>query len=321
MSLLKVNNLSVCYSVGKHRKIKAVDKVNLEVGVGESWALIGESGCGKSTFAHSILRLLPSNAKITEGCIIFKGNVDLTKVEEDFLRNIRFRNISIIFQASMNMLDPLMKIEDQIAELLVLHGKVESHKDAVREAQNLLELVGIPSHKGRNYPHQLSGGQKQRVSIAMAIALEPDLIIADEPFTALDVMLQAQLIELLKEIREKINNSLLFITHDIHIVREICENIAIMYAGKIVEYGGLDKLIDSAMHPYTVALFDSAPDITGTIKPKSIPGYPPDLSNPPSGCRFHPRCPYRFERCKKEEPILLKLGENHYGACFLVEKK
>lgn len=318
---MSIKDLSVCYDIGKGRYIKAVDKVSLRIDFGEAWALIGESGCGKSTLAHSIVRLLPPNAKITDGHIIFRENIDLIRAEEDLLRNIRFKSISIIFQASMNMLDPLMTIEEQIGELLILHKDVEGKKEAIEKARSLLELVGIPRQKGKSYPHQLSGGQRQRVCIAMAIALKPDLIIADEPFTALDVMLQAQLIELLKELKNKMNNSLLFITHDIHIIGEICEKVAVMYAGKIVEYGRLEDLMMEPMHPYTAALFNSAPDITGAIKPRSIPGNPPDLSNLPRGCRFHPRCPCKFDKCEKEEPVLFNFGDEHYGACFLFEKR
>lgn len=314
--LLEIKGLHTYYYRKNRSAIRAVDGVNFEIGYGESLALVGESGCGKSTIAHTIMRLLPLNARIIKGHAIFEGSTDLTKVDEDSLRNIRFKKISIIFQASMNMLDPIMKLEDQIAELIKLHRKSVSKDEALQEARKLLEIVSIPAQKGKDYPHQLSGGQRQRVLIAMAIALKPKLIIADEPFTALDVMVQAQLIEQLNIIRKKIGNSLMLITHDIHVTGELCDKMAVMYAGKIVEYGSMKRIIESPAHPYTMGLLNSAPDITGLIEPKSIPGFPPDLSNPPSGCRFHPRCPNKSKLCEKEEPRLFKKGEDHYVMCF-----
>jgi len=298
--------------------VKAVDGISFKVAPKEALALVGESGCGKSTVAHTVLRLLPSNAKIMNGQVIFDGKIDLTKADDETLRKIRFKEISIVFQGSMNMLNPVMRIEDQIAEVILIHENI-TKEVAVQKARKLLETVGIPSYKGRDYPHQLSGGQKQRVCIAMAIALEPKLIIADEPFTALDVMVQAQLIELLKQIQKKIGSSLIFITHDIHVVGELCDKIAIMYAGKIVEYGRLKDIAKFPRHPYTVGLLEAIPSIDG---PKgtlsSIPGFPPDLINPPSGCRFHPRCPQRFKLCDKKEPSLVKINKDHYVACHLV---
>jgi len=314
--LLEVKDLHTYYYRKKGDTIRAVDGVNFEIGYGESLALVGESGCGKSTVAHTIMRLLPSNARIIKGHAIFEGSIDLTEVDEDQLRDIRFKKISIIFQASMNMLDPLMKVEDQIAELIKLHRKSVSKDEALQEARKLLEIVSIPPQKGKDYPHQLSGGQRQRVSIAMAIALKPKLIIADEPFTALDVMIQAQLIELLKSICKKIGSSLMLITHDIQVTGELCDKMAVMYAGKIVEYGSIKRIIESPAHPYTIGLLNSTTDITSLIEPKSIPGLPPDLSNPPSGCRFHPRCPNRTKLCEKEEPKLFKKGNDHYVMCF-----
>jgi len=308
----------VYYFTKKGEKVRAVDEVSLKINRNESLALIGESGCGKSTLACSILRLLPLNAKVIKGQIIFQGKIDLIKAKENILRQIRFKKISMIFQGAMNMLNPVMKIEDQIAEVITLHENV-AKKEAIQEAKKLLEMVGIPSHRGKDYPHQLSGGQKQRVCIAMAVALKPDLIIADEPFTALDVMIQAQLIELLNKIRKLTGSSLIFITHDIHVVRELCEKIAVMYAGKIVEYGDLNSVVKSPLHPYTEALLRAIPTIDGPIiKPRSIHGSPPSLANPPPGCRFHPRCPYRFDHCYKRMPQLIRVEKEHYAACHLL---
>ncbi|RLI41404.1 ABC transporter ATP-binding protein [Candidatus Bathyarchaeota archaeon] len=317
--LLRVNDLSTYYYTRKG-VVRAVDHVSFEVSTNESLAIVGESGCGKSTVAHTVIRLLPPNAKIVSGSIVFDGKIDLTKVDDDILRKIRFKEISIVFQGSMNMLNPVMRIEDQIAEVILIH-EVTTKEEAVRKARDLLETVGIPSSKGKDYPHQLSGGQKQRVCIAMAIALEPKLIIADEPFTALDVMVQAQLIELLKNIRRKIKNSLIFITHDIHVVGELCDKIAIMYAGKIVEYGELKDVVNSPKHPYTVGLLEAVPSIDGPATSlSSIPGLPPNLINPPSGCRFHPRCSKRLELCDKEVPPLVKVNKDHFVACHLVAR-
>jgi len=319
-SMLKIENLRTYYHTRKGEVVRAVDGVSFKIGRNRAFALVGESGCGKSTVAHTILRLLPSNARI-EGHVIFNGE-DLTKVSEDILRRIRFKEISIIFQGSMNMLDPVMKIEEQIAEVITLHEKNTTKEEAIQEARKLLEIVGIPPNKGKDYPHQLSGGQRQRVAIAMAMALKSSLIIADEPFTALDVMVQAQLIELLNDLRKRARSSLMFITHDIHVVGELCEEIGVMYAGKIVEYGNLKKIVESPAHPYTIGLLNAIPTIDGPITElRSIPGFPPSLVNPPPGCRFHPRCPYKLKFCDKEEPQLFKVGRDQYAACHLLTRK
>jgi len=320
-ALLRVENLRTYYYTKMRQVVVAVDGVNFEIGNNDALALIGESGCGKSTVARTIIRLLPSNARIVEGHVIFDGKIDLTRANEDVLRKLRFRKISIIFQGSMNMLDPVMKIEDQIAEVIKVHNRNTTKEEAIQQARRLLESVGIPPYKGKEYPHQLSGGQKQRVAIAMAIALKPSLIIADEAFTGLDVMVQAQLIELLNDLRKKMKVSLLFITHDIHVIGELCEKIAVMYAGKIVEYGDLKKISESPMHPYTMGLLNAVPTLDGSITGiRSIPGFPPNLSDPPPGCRFHPRCPYRFELCDKEEPQLVEVERGRYVACHLLTR-
>jgi peptide/nickel transport system ATP-binding protein len=314
---LKIEDLRIHYFTSSGDIIKAVDGVDLEIQQNESLAIVGESGCGKSTLAHGIFGMLPSNAKIVKGWIFFKG-IDLTKSRESLLREIWFKEISIIFQESMNMLNPVMNVEKQIADVIMLHNRKISKNEALHEARKLLELTGIPKDKGKDYPHQLSGGQKQRVCIAMAIALKPTLIIADEPFTALDIVVQNQLIELLNKLRQEIKSSLIFITHDINVVGELCEKIAVMYAGQIVEYGKLDKVLNLPAHPYTQMLFDAVPTINGdTTELKYIPGEPPNMINPPPGCRFHPRCPYTNLECKKKEPQLVKIEEEHYSACHL----
>jgi peptide/nickel transport system ATP-binding protein len=314
---LKIEDLRIHYFTSSGDIIKAVDGVDLEIQQNESLAIVGESGCGKSTLAHGIFGMLPSNAKIVKGRIFFKG-IDLTKSRKSLLREIWFKEISIIFQESMNMLNPVMNVEKQIADVIMLHNRKISKNEALHEARKLLELTGIPKDKGKDYPHQLSGGQKQRVCIAMAIALKPTLIIADEPFTALDIIVQNQLIELLNKLRQEIKSSLIFITHDINVVGELCEKIAVMYAGQIVEYGKLDKVLNLPAHPYTKMLFDAVPTINGdTTELKYIPGEPPNMINPPPGCRFHPRCPYTNLECKKKEPQLVKIEEEHYSACHL----
>jgi len=314
---LKIEDLRIHYFTSSGDIIKAVDGVDLEIQQNESLDIVGESGCGKSTLAHGIFGMLPSNAKIVKGRIFFKG-IDLTKSRKSLLREIWFKEISIIFQESMNMLNPVMNVEKQIADVIMLHNRKISKNEALHEARKLLELTGIPKDKGKDYPHQLSGGQKQRVCIAMAIALKPTLIIADEPFTALDIIVQNQLIELLNKLRQEIKSSLIFITHDINVVGELCEKIAVMYAGQIVEYGKLDKVLNLPAHPYTKMLFDAVPTINGdTTELKYIPGEPPNMINPPPGCRFHPRCPYTNLECKKKEPQLVKIEEEHYSACHL----
>jgi peptide/nickel transport system ATP-binding protein len=314
---LKIEDLRIHYFTSSGDIIKAVDGVDLEIQQNESLAIVGESGCGKSTLAHGIFGMLPSNAKIVKGRIFFKG-IDLTKSRKSLLREIWFKEISIIFQESMNMLNPVMNVEKQIADVIMLHNRKISKNEALHEARKLLELTGIPKDKGKDYPHQLSGGQKQRVCIAMAIALKPTLIIADEPFTALDIVVQNQLIELLNKLRQEIKSSLIFITHDINVVGELCEKIAVMYAGQIVEYGKLDKVLNLPAHPYTKMLFDAVPTINGdTTELKYIPGEPPNMINPPPGCRFHPRCPYTNLECKKKEPQLVKIEKEHYSACHL----
>lgn len=296
--------------------IRALDGVSFELNFGENLAIIGESGSGKSTLAHSIIRILPSNGRIVRGDVIFKG-INLTGCSEHELRKIYFKDISIVFQSAMNILNPVTKIEDQIADVIMLHNKL-SKKDSIKKARELLESVGIPSDKSRCYPHQLSGGQKQRVCIAMAIALNPSLTIFDEPFSALDVMVQAQLIDLLHKIQKKIISSMMIITHDIYTTRLLCEKTAIMYAGKFVEYADTNKIFESAAHPYSQSLIEAAPALDEPIaKIKYVNGSPPSLVNPPSGCRFHPRCPYASDICIREEPLLIKINNGHYVACHL----
>jgi len=317
MELLKVENLKMYYETLRGY-VRAVDDVSFNLNRGEALGLAGESGCGKTSSALAILRLLPRNGKILGGNVFFEG-MDLLKMDdEEFRKKIRWKKISVIFQGAMNALNPVMKIGDQITEAILTHEKVSS-KEALERAEKLLDLVGIGAERVDRYPHELSGGMKQRTMIAMALACNPDLVIADEPTTALDVIIQAQVLKAMVELREKLSLSMLMISHDLSMIAETCDKIAIMYAGKIVEYGNVVDVFKEPLHPYTQKLIKAFPSVIG---PKgeltSIAGFPPDLIKPPSGCRFHPRCPYATEKCKREEPKLGSSGKEHYVACHII---
>ncbi len=315
-ALLEVNNLKVYYDM-MQGSVKAVDDVSFKIRRGDAFGLAGESGCGKTTVALSIMKLLPKNGRIVSGEMVFEG-IDLVKLNEEEMRKIRWKRISMVFQGAMNALNPVHKVGDQIAEAILTHEKV-TEEDALERAKKLLEMVGLPSDTVNNYPHELSGGMKQRVVIAMALACNPDLIIADEPTTALDVIVQAQILKLLDELRKKLNLSLILITHDLSVISELCNKIAIMYAGKLVEIGDVKDIYTNPMHPYTQGLINAFPSIEGPKKKLiSIPGSPPDLLNPPSGCRFHLRCPHAMDICKREEPHLVEIDKKGwYVACHL----
>jgi len=299
--------------------VKAVENVSFHVNEGEAFGLAGESGCGKTTLGLSILRILPPGGFIKEGKILFEGK-DLVRLDDETLRTeIRWKKISMIFQGAMNALNPVLKIGDQISEAIMIHEPEVSKRQARERTAKLLELVGIDPSRMDNYPHEFSGGMKQRAMIAMALACNPKLVIADEPITALDVVVQAQVMRLLKELSEKLNLSLILITHDLSAMAETCDRVAIMYAGKIVELGDVLQVFKEPLHPYTQGLIAAFPDLYAKkTKLVSIPGQPPDLLNPPPGCRFHVRCKYAMEICKKEEPKLLEVGKDHYVACHLV---
>jgi peptide/nickel transport system ATP-binding protein len=240
--------------------------------------------------------------------------------EEEFRREVRWRGISMIFQGAMNVLNPVYTIGDQIAEVFMVH-KGYSKREGLEEAKKLLQLVGIEPRRVKSYPFELSGGMKQRAVIAMALALSPPLVIADEPTTALDVVVQAQILNLMKRLKNELRTSIMLISHDLSIIAEVADKIAIMYGGKIVEYGPSDLVYNNPRHPYTRALLNSIPRLRGEIRDLTwIPGTPPDLIAPPPGCRFHPRCPHAMERCKKEEPPMVEVDKNHYVACWLYTK-
>ena len=315
--LLEVENLTMYYQTLRGY-VKAVDNVSFHVDKDDALGLAGESGCGKTSAALSILKLLPSNGKILKGSITFDGE-DLVKMNaSDLRKKIRWKRISMIFQGAMNALHPTYNVGHQIAEAILQHEDV-TKEEALERATKLVELVGIESEKINRYPHELSGGMKQRVVTAMALACNPDLVIADEPTTALDVIVQAQVLKVMMELRSKLKLSWILITHDLSMITETCSRLAIMYAGKIMEYGDLATLYKEPLHPYTEKLLGAFPSVTGPKKElSSILGFPPDLLAPPPGCRFHPRCTYAKEICRKDVPPLLDIeGKRHYVACRL----
>lgn len=315
MTLLQVKNLMMYYKT-QRGWVQAVDNVSFDVNQEDSFGLAGESGCGKTSCALALLKLLPSNARIVKGSILFEGD-DITKMnEKDIRRKIRWKKISMVFQGAMNALHPTYNVGSQIAEAIMFHEDV-TKDEAVGRAAKLLELVGLEPDKTNRYPHELSGGMKQRVVTAMALACDPAMVIADEPTTALDVIIQAQVLGVMKELRSKLKVAWLLITHDLSLITETCNKLAIMYAGKIVETGDITTLYKEPLHPYTQKLLASFPSIEGPIRElTSIPGSPPDLLHPPPGCRFHPRCTHAMDICRKEVPPLEKSG-GRLVACHL----
>jgi peptide/nickel transport system ATP-binding protein len=312
-ALLSIRDLRVYYYT-LLGAVRAVDGVSLDVEKGEWVSIVGESGSGKSTLALAIMRLVPPPGRIAGGSIVFDG-VDLVRLSEAEMRRIRGRRIGMVFQDPMASLDPVRRIGDQIADVYLEHGMAGSREEALKLAGEALEMAGLPGDWVDRYPHQLSGGQRQRALIAAAVALKPDLLIADEPTTALDVIVQAKIMDLLEELKEKLGMTVMLITHDIALAAERSTRIAVMYAGKLVEYGPVDAIVEDPLHPYTRALLESAPDLWGEKRLKGIPGYPPDLRRPPRGCRFHPRCPLATEECKTREPPLVRVGDR-LVACF-----
>ncbi len=313
MALLDVRDLRTYFDTSKGL-YKAVDGTSFELDHGEALGLVGESGCGKTTCALSIARLLPKEGKIHGGEILLEGT-DLVQLSDDEIRQRRWKDVSIIFQGAMNALNPVMKVGDQIAEAIVLHEKV-SKKEALARAGALFELVEMPAERINNYPHEFSGGMKQRAMIAIALACSPKIIIGDEPTTALDVIVQAQILNLLEKLRSELDMGLILITHDLSILGETCDRIAVMYAGKIVESGTVHDIFERTAHPYTDRLIACFPNIgKEKIIPPSIEGVPPNLLEPVQGCSFAPRCHCAVELCRQQEPRMQKLGEKHFAAC------
>ena len=317
MSLLVVENLEVVYRL-RNRSLKAVDNVSFTVEKGEYFGIVGESGSGKTTLARAILRLLPKNGEITKGHIILNDK-DITSWSDQQLRTVRWREMSFIPQSAMNALDPVVRIGDQILESIQTHEPV-TKEEGYSRAGELFKLVGLDPKRLRDYPHQFSGGMRQRVLIAMSLSLNPDLIVADEPTTALDVIVKDQILDRMDRIQKQLHKSLLLVTHDISVVAENCDKTIVMYGGKIVEYATTKALLHQPYHPYTLGLKNAFPRLKGPIRELvSIPGSPPDLVNPPSGCRFHPRCPFARQQCVDEEPALVEVEHNHYSACHFPE--
>ena len=318
MPLLEVNSLKMYYEVKGKRWVKAVDNVSIKIDRGETLGLAGESGCGKTSLSLSIMRLLPPNGKVLSGEIKFENEDILNMDYRLFKKKIAWKKISLVPQAAMSALNPVMKVGDQIVEAIIFHEDV-SKEEALERAKTLFKLVGLDPSRINDYPHEFSGGMRQRAMIAMALACNPKLVIADEPTSALDVIVQAQILSLIKDLQKNLNLSMILVTHDLSILSEICNSIAVMYAGKVVEYGPTLEVYEDPQHPYTKGLLAATPSIKGNRRRlKSIPGTPPDLLNPPPGCRFHPRCPYAKDICKKEEPPLVKVGEKRVVACHEV---
>jgi peptide/nickel transport system ATP-binding protein len=316
--LLSIRDLAVHYGTGAG-PVRAVDGISLAVNAGESLGLVGESGCGKTTAAKSLLRLLPPNGYVAAGRIDFAGR-DLVRLDEERMRRVRWKEISWISQAAMNALDPVYRVGDQIVEAMQAHISV-SRREALLRAAELFKEVGIDPHRLKAYPHEMSGGMKQRAVIAMALALEPRLIIADEPTTALDVVTQAQILARLQRLRQDHGLALLFITHDISVVVQTCDSVAVMYGGKIMESGPVREVFAFPFHPYTMGLCNAFPTLEGAQRELiSIPGTPPNLLAPPQGCRFAERCPFAEERCRVEEPPLYEVAGGRHSACHFPER-
>lgn len=314
MVLLKVRDLHTYYYL-PFGAVQAVDGVSFNLKERETLGMAGESGCGKTTLAFSILRLIKPPGKIVAGEILFKRK-KILELDQNQLRNLRWQELSIVFQQSMYTLNPMMRISDQMVEAVTLHTDLEP-SDAKIKAGKLLELVGLEKSRLRNYPHELSGGMRQRVIIAMALICEPDLVILDEPTTALDVVVQHKIIQLIDSLKKRLNLSVIWITHDLSVLSEVADRIAVMYAGKIAEIGEASHILSHPNHPYSKALLDAVPVID---KPNqelnSIPGSPPNLVNPPNGCRFSPRCKYSIKICQKTSPKQAKTSRG-YIECHL----
>ncbi len=313
---LEIKNLTVEYVVDEE-VVHAATGVNITVPAGKTFGLVGETGAGKTTTALSILNLVPTPAgRIVSGEILVKGQ-DVFKMSPKQLRAMRGRQVAMVFQDPMTSLNPIKTVGEQIAEGMKVHGGVND-KEALSKAMNMLEMVGIPGGRMAEYPHQFSGGMKQRVIIAIALACDPELLIADEPTTALDVTIQAQVLKLIRELKENSRMAMLMITHDLGIVAEVCDSVGIMYAGRIVECGTLADIFDNLRHPYTKGLFDSLPDIENRrAELKPIPGLIPDPMNLPPGCAFHPRCSYAKPECSRDFPEMRWLSDTHYVSCHL----
>ncbi|BBJ28042.1 ABC transporter ATP-binding protein [Athalassotoga saccharophila] len=314
-AVLEVKNLKMYYDT-QAGQVKAADNISFSLYEGESMGLVGESGCGKTSVSMSIMRLLPENARIISGNIFFGGK-DIVKISNEDMNKVRWAGISMIFQAAMNSLNPVYRVGDQIIEAITTHEPNVTFEEARQRVASLYKLVGLDPERMDNYPHEYSGGMKQRAVIAMSLACNPKLIIADEPTTALDVIVQDTILRELEKIQKKLNMSMIYISHDIAVIAEVASKIAIMYAGKIVEMSDSITIFKRPAHPYTVGLMSSFPSIRGPKKELvTIPGEPPNLLNAPDHCRFAPRCPFATDECWKKEPSYEEIENNHFVACF-----
>jgi len=316
--VLDVRNIKTYYFT-RRGVVKAVDGVSFQLRRGETIGIVGESGCGKSTLGFSLMRLVPPPGRVVEGEVYLEGE-EVFKIGDEAFRRVRWKKISMIFQSAMNALNPVIPVGDQVAEAIMLHEKVP-REEALEMVKELFYAVGLEPTVIERYPHQLSGGMKQRVVIAMAIALRPTIVIADEPTTALDVTIQAQILELLKVLQRRYGMSMLYITHDLALEAEIAHRVMVMYAGQIMELADVNDIFYNPIHPYTKGLIAAVPTVSRAKEKKlfSIPGQPPDLINPPKGCPFAPRCPFAKDVCWNVRPKLLKLN-NAYVACHFAEE-
>jgi peptide/nickel transport system ATP-binding protein len=313
--LLNVDNLTMHYTT-RAGEVSAVDNVSFTLKKGEAMGLVGESGCGKTSIATTLLKLLPENAIIKNGHV-YLDSLDILPFNEDEMRKIRWERISMVFQAAMNSLNPVYKVGDQIIEALETHGQVKTNEGARERVADLFRLVGLDPKLMDQYPHEYSGGMRQRAVIAMALACHPDLIIADEPTTALDVIVQDNLLREMTELQHKLGMSMIYISHDIAVIAEVSDRIGVMYAGRLAELATSIEIFKRPLHPYTYGLMSAFPSIIGPKrKLTTLPGEPPDLIHPPTGCRFHPRCPYATDICMREVPEFRDMGGGHFVACY-----
>jgi peptide/nickel transport system ATP-binding protein len=316
--ILEIRDL-VTHYLTMQGPVEAVSGISFIVDEGQTLGLAGESGCGKTTAALSIMGLLPSNGRIIGGEIVLDG-VDLVKLDDRELKQIRWKKVSIVFQGAMNALNPVINVGEQIAEV-ILEKEGGTKDDAWDRVRGIFELVELDPGRVKEFPHEFSGGMRQRVMIAMALACNPKLVIADEPITALDVIVQNQIMELMKSLQRKMNLSQILITHDLSVIAETCDKVGIMYAGKLMEYADVGPIFKHPLHPYTSLLIGAYPSIVGEKRPLNfISGAPPNLINPPKGCRFHPRCPYAKKICGNEEPGYIEEEPGHHVACHFVDE-
>ena len=312
--VLRVVDLSLSY-LTRQGPVQAVQSVSFELGRGQSLGLVGESGCGKTSIANCLMRLLPDNGRLTAGQVVLEGQ-DLLALSEEEMRHFRWRRMAMVFQAAMNALDPVYRVGQQVVEAIEAHGMEETATDARERSARLFRMVGLDPQLMDRYPHEFSGGMRQRAVIAMALACDPAVIIADEPTTALDVIVQDRILRELKSVQQELRMGMIYISHDIGVVAEVTDRIGVMYAGRLVELGDTADVFRAPMHPYTAALMSSFPSISGEKHElETLPGEPPNLANPPTGCPFHPRCAYATEECRREFPQQSQRG-SQWAACW-----